>query len=222
MAHDLLLAKLEKMGLHKNSTTWIKSYLAERTQITKFAQIESDIETVKSGVPQGSILGPVLFIAFTSDFAEAMHDCKIVAYADDAAILTSAKNVKTLNIKIEKALQCAQNWYKNNGLLLNPTKTEFMILGKSMKMEVTVEDLGQTAKITSRDHLKILGVKIDERLTWMKHINQVKMRTSNVIRNIARSSNTLSLNSRKLLTETLITPHYNYCDIVYDGPQLVQ
>ena len=217
VAHDLLLEKLEKMGFHEQSTRWIKSYLEKRTQVTKFASIESDRETVKSGVPQGSILGPVLFIAYTSDMAEAMPDCKIVAYADDAAILVSAKSIKVLRNKIKKCLSSAQEWYTSNGLLLNPTKTEFMIMGRSVKMEVEVEDMGRTEKIVSRDHLKVLGVKIDENLTWINHINQVRSRTSLAIRNIARTSSTLSLDSRRLLTEALVTPHYNYCDIIYDG-----
>ena len=110
IAHDLLLAKLENMGFHEECTRWIKSYLAERSQVTKFSNISSDKETVKSGVPQGSILGPVLFIAYTSDFAAAMPGCKVVAYADDAAILTSSKNVASLKTKIEKLLDQAMKW----------------------------------------------------------------------------------------------------------------
>ena len=84
-------------------------------------------------------------------------------------------------------------------------------------MDIEVSDHGKTEKITSKDHLKVFEVTIDERLTWAKHINQVKSRTSNAIRNIATSSNTLSLNARKLLTDALVTPHYNYCDFIYDG-----
>ena len=80
VSHSMLLRKLEKKGLHKSCTSWIGSYLSERTQITKFEAVESDKAKVLFGVPQGSILGPILFIIFTADLA------KFVAYADDAAL----------------------------------------------------------------------------------------------------------------------------------------
>ena len=168
-------------------------------------------------MPQGSILGPILFIAFTADLAKAVPDCKIVAYADDAAILVSASKMNDLQDKIETSLTWVQGWYTSNGLIINPSKTEFMVMGRGRKMEITVNESNKSIKIASKECMKVLGVIIDHRLSWEKHVANIKIKTCNAIRNIARTSDILSLESRMLLTEALVKPHYNYCDVIYDG-----
>ena len=113
------------MGLHESCTKWISSYLSDRTQITKFDNMESDKEKVLSGVPQGSILGPILFIIFTSDLSKEVADCWFAAYADDAVLLVSAKTPKQLKTKIETSIKAVQDWYTKNGLLINSDKTVY-------------------------------------------------------------------------------------------------
>ena len=208
---------MEHLGLHKASTAWIGSYLSERTQTTKFAKVSSDEERVLAGVPQGSILGPILFIAFTADLAEELQGCKVVAYADDAALLVSAPTWKQLKHKIETSVRQAQNWYTRNGLQINSAKTEFMILKKRGDFEISVNTGGEEVKIRSKECLKILGMQVDSHLTWSQHVSQVKSRTTNAIRNIARTNSILPMSSRILLTNALVVPHYNYGDILYDG-----
>ena len=110
-----------------------------------------------------------------------------------------------------------QKWYTANGLLINPSKTEFMVLGKDNLLEVTVKEGENDINIKSKKHLKVLGITIDQKLSWERHVSQIKSRTSNAIRNIRRTADVLPLKSRVLLNEALVTPHYNYCDIIYDG-----
>ena len=153
-----------------------------------------------SGVPQGSILGPILFIIFTADLAKSVEECKFVAYADDAALLVSAPTPKQLKDKIESSIEAVQHWYTNNGLLINSDKTEFMVMKQRNKMDITIKCGDNRITIESKDCLKILGMKVDSHLTWRNHVAQIKSRTSNVIRHIARSNSTLSLPSRILLT----------------------
>ena len=193
VSHSLLLVKLQNLGLHKTCTSWIASYLSHRTQTTKFSATESDSEFVKSGVPQGSILGPVLFIAFTADLAREVGGCKFVAYADDAAILVSSTSIPQLRREIEDCVERVQKWYTRNGLLINSDKTEFMIMKQSGVHEITVTSGGEKVNIKSKHCLKILGIKVDNQLTWQDHISQIKQRTTNAIRNIARTNNVLSL-----------------------------
>ena len=217
VSHPLLLSKLEDMGVSERSTLWLISYLTRRTQVTRFTDITSDVCEIESGVPQGSILGPILFIAFTSDLAKVVPDCKIVAYADDAAILVSAKKLKNLQTKIEQCLQLVQSWYTSNGLLINPSKTEFMVMGKGNQIGITVTEGDRKLTIPSKVCMKVLGVVVDQKLSWENHIKAIKRKTCNAIRNIARTADILPLHSRRMLTEALVTPHYNYCDVVYDG-----
>ena len=219
------------MGLHESCTKWISSYLSDRTQITKFDNMESDKEKVLSGVPQGSILGPILFIIFTSDLSKEVADCRFAAYADDAVLLVSAKTPKQLKTKIETSITAVQDWYTKNGLLINSDKTEFMIVKQRDKMDISIRNGKDLITIQSKDCLRILGIKVDAQLaprpipvdsatlqlTWRNHISQIRSRTTNVIRHIARCNNTLSLPSRIILNNALVVPHFNYGDIIYDG-----
>ena len=217
VSHPLLLSKLEQMGFGRQCTLWVRSYLSERTQVTRFQDVTSESCKIQSGVPQGSILGPILFIAFTSDLAEAVPECKIVAYADDAVVLVSANKMNNLKKKIETCLTKVQGWYTNNGLLINPSKTEFMVMGNGNHLDITVNEADKPITIPSKDHMKVLGVYIDQKLSWEHHIASIKKKTCYAIRNIARTSKVLPIKYRILLNEALVTPHYNYCDVIYDG-----
>ena len=217
VSHTLLLQKLEKMGFHKSCINWIKSYLSHRTQITKFSSVESDEEVVQSGVPQGSILGPVLFIAYTADLAQDIKGCKFVAYADDAALLLSATTTVDLKRKIETTINLVRDWYTRNGLQINADKTEYLVVNSKRKFNITIHNGEKEVTISPKETMKVLGMKIDSKLTWKNHIAQIRSRASNAIRNIARSNNILSLPSRVILTNALVVPHYNYGDIIYDG-----
>ena len=216
VSHSLLLRKMQELGLHKVCTAWIGSYLTDRTQATKFSSITSDEEKVLAGVPQGSILGPILFIAFTADLAETVH-CKVVAYADDAALLVSAPTWKQLKLRIEDNVVQAQAWYTANGLQINSTKTEFMVIKQRGTFEITIKNGPEQVTIKSKDCLKVLGMKIDSHLTWRNHASQIRSRATNAIRNIARTNNFLPQTSRVILTNALVVPHFNYGDIIYDG-----
>ena len=92
--HQLLLQKLSKLGLNDPSISWMKAYLSNRSQVTKFKNFTSNIESPKTGVPQGSILGPLLFICFTNDLPPNFSNiCTVNAYADDTQLLVTAKTV---------------------------------------------------------------------------------------------------------------------------------
>ena len=162
-------------------------------------------------------MGPVLFIAFTADLAKEVTGCKFVAYADDAALLVSANTITKLKQNIESCVEQVQKWYTENGLLINSDKTEFMVMKQAESREISVKNGSKTITIKSKSCLKILGMKVDNQLTWKNHSSQIKQRTTNAIKNIARANNVLSLPSRLILTNALVVPHYNYGDVVYDG-----
>ena len=127
--HTLLLNKLGNMDLSETALKWIKSYLTERKQRTKFRKLTSSEEIVRSGVPQGSILGPLLFLCFTNDLPNCFDENqKILSYADDSQIIVDAGSIEELTKKIEIVIRKAQSWYDSNSMKNNIGKTEILLL----------------------------------------------------------------------------------------------
>ena len=119
ISHTLILHKLSKLGMGESCLKWIESYLKDRKQKTKFKSYLSSEETVKSGIPQGSIIGPLLFICFTNDLADEFTDCKMVSYADDTQLIVNAESMSQLKLKIEKVIKTAQKWYPSSSMKNN-------------------------------------------------------------------------------------------------------
>ena len=221
ISHSLMLHKLSKLGYGENCLKWVKSYLCERKQRTKFKSFTSTEETVVSGIPQGSIIGPLLFICFTNDLAEVFTDCTMVAYADDTQLVVYAKNLSQLKMKIEQVIKTAQAWYEANSMKNNIGKTEILILspGKAKRntFKIKVIDEGKPVIIKPQSSIKILGIHIDENINWKKQINAVKRKSMNTIRNINRVNHLLPIKHRIQLYKALIEPHFSYGDIVWGG-----
>ena len=222
VSHGLLLRKLEHKGLSGSCLKWLQSYLTERTQQVKFKNFTSSKTVVQSGVPQGSVLGPILFISLTSDLVNYLDDdCIVKAYADDTQLLVRGKNRQEVKLKLERVIAKAQTWFTKNSLLINPTKTEIMMVGKKHKSEevmtIDVKEGNSTIPLKLAPQIKILGVIVDEDLNWKKQVNQVRKRAANIVRNLARTSGTLPRRTKRILYDSLAAPHFSYADVVWDG-----
>ena len=176
---------------------------------------------MSAGVPQGSILGPILFIAFTADMADHLPEFAVKAYADDTQVLVEGRDVSEVKEKLQKAIAIAQNWFNRNSLQINPSKTEILIVrtkrSSTSNCTIDVEDGLSTIQIAPSSQIKILGVTIDDRLTWSQHIKQMKGRVTNIVRHLARASKLLPRNAKRLLYDALVCPHLSYADVVWDG-----
>ena len=221
VSHGLLLRKLEQKGLGGGCLKWLQSYLTGRTQQVRFIDYTSETLEVKSGVPQGSVLGPILFIVLTSDLIDHLEeDCIVKAYADDTQLLVGGQNREEVKTKLETAISKAQKWFGENSLLINPTKTELMMLGRKPKednMSINVEEGGNIIPLKLAPQIKILGVTIDDQLNWKRQVKQVKKRATNIIRNLARASKVLPQEAKRILYDSLVAPHLSYADVVWDG-----
>ena len=218
--HNLLLTKLKSFNLCNESIDFIQSYLENRTQVSKFSKYKSTEEKIKSGVPQGSILGPFLFLCFVNDLPNIFGDkCKFMAYADDTQLLVFDKNLGNLKEKVENVIKVAQNWYSTNGMKNNSSKSEILVIStkKTDKMAIEVLENGITKVVKSKKWIKVLGVYIDHLLSWSKQIGIVKKNATNVIRKIHRINKFLPLKVKLTLYNTLIVPIFNYADIIWGG-----
>ena len=218
--HTLLLKKLKSFNLTSDSVDYIQSYLSNRTQVSKFGKFTSSEEKIMSGVPQGSILGPFLFLCFVNDLPDVFDKiCKFKAYADDTQLLVFDKDLSKLKEKIENVINLAQNWYNKNGMKNNSSKSEILVIStnKTDKLRIDVLEEGIQKKVKSKNSIKVLGVHIDKTLSWSKQIGIVKKNATNIIRKIHRINKFLPLKLKMILYNTLIVPIFNYADIIWGG-----
>ncbi len=140
--HHILLCKLEETGLGKRFIQYIENYLYGRSQITKIATTCSDPLPVTCGVPQGSILGPLLFIIYINSLPNCLPDhTKTFLYAGDTALVVNGSNATELNTKINESLELAGMWFRNHQLSLNVSKTKMMVFGTQQKVRSIGNDI---------------------------------------------------------------------------------
>ncbi len=127
--HKILLYRLEYYGVRGIVLEWIKSYIQNRKQFVRYQTCDSDYKHIKYGVPQGSILGPLLFILYINDITSTTSLFEMILFADDTTLLYSHPNISSKINCINKELCEISNWFKANKLSVNANKTNNMILG---------------------------------------------------------------------------------------------
>ena len=216
--HGLLLKKLKNLNLDENSIRYIQSYLSNRKQVTKFSNFISKEEEVKSGVPQGSILGPLLFLCFVNDLPDTFTNiCNFLSYADDTQLIVQADSTENLKQKVKETIELAQKWYHKNGLKNNSGKSKVLFFMHDKIEKIKVMDEGMIKEVKTKNSVKILGVHVDKDLSFTKQINILKRNAINVIRQVSRINKFLPLKLKITLYKTLISPIFNYCDIIWGG-----
>ena len=171
--HEILLKKLEHCGIRGIALEWFKNYLTNRKQTIKYKSEKSESLTIKCGVHQGSVLGPLLFLVYINNISRSSEILSIL-FADDKNLFFSHKNLFTLKETMNQVLSKIASWLSANKLSLNIKKTYFIIfksIGKKLNQNVSVAINNQ--EIEQVRYTKLLGVYIDDEFTWKYHIDQV-------------------------------------------------
>ena len=126
--HNLLLFKLNKYGIKGNELAWFKSYLTNRTQVVTFNNKVSSKKLINIGVPQGTILGPILFLIYVNDLSNCVRNAHVNIYADDVVIYTSNNNINILQSSLQDTLNSVYEWYNKNRLILSIDKCASMLI----------------------------------------------------------------------------------------------
>lgn len=177
VSHEILLQKLERLGVRGTAGELLGSYLSERPQQVFIddksgSAATSNWCTVKCGVPQGSILGPLLFVVYMNDLRDNVDE-HIVSYADDTSVVVSGRSADDLKLKSTSALVKLKGWFDTNELTLNSDKTQLMRFRSSYGQSAGLNIRVGSGVISEVDCLRFLGVVLDERLTWTEHIDYV-------------------------------------------------
>jgi len=171
--HKILLDKLNFYSIRGKSLDWFSDYLTNRTQITKINNIISSSKPITHGVPQGSILGPLLFILFINDLTSCSKILDYILFADDTNSLYFNDNFANLISIVTTELTKLYNWFSANKLTLNLDKCNYMLFGNKVMDAENPTVLINNIILNRVNSTKFLGVHIDDKLTWNIHINEV-------------------------------------------------
>ena len=216
--HDILLYKLEHYEIRGASLLWFKSYLYERKQFVHRNGIDSEVKTITCGVPQGSVLGPLLFLLNINDLPNISKELKFYLFADDTSIFLESNDLKSLEKTMNKELLKLYEWLCINRLALNITKTNFVIFHAKNKTKSPVTILINNKAIDEDEEVIYLGIIIDSKLTFKNHINELKKRFQDQLESYINFDPLLQAKSSLVFTMQSST-HFFFTELQYGEMQ---
>ena len=221
ISHDILINKLNYYGIRGTANLWFKNYLFGRTQYTYYNSFKSNISSTQYGVPQGSILGPLLFLIYINDLPTATN-LNVLSYADDTTLFQSGPNIadleKTVNIELNKIY----TWLCENKLSLNLEKTNYMIFGPHNTNPIRPIIKIKNKTITFIDNsIKFLGIQMDKHFTWNNHVLGICKKVAKSLFTLNKVKKYLPSNIMLTLYYTLVHSHLNYGIIAWGNSKFI-
>ena len=211
--HPILLQKLKHYGIRGPVLKWLESYLSNRKQFVLINGAESSTLDMDYGVPQGSILGPLLFVIYINDIPEIAQFAKFILYADDANIIITANTIEEINDQLENLITKLLDWVNSNGLVLNLKKTKYMIFSRSRNVELPQPLTISETLIERKYETRFLGVIIDESLNWSRHIKTVQSKMARYVGIMHKKYRPLK--ARLQIYHSFVQSYANYCSLVW-------
>jgi exonuclease III len=213
--HKILLAKLQHYGVTGTSLNWFASYLSERKQFVSFQNYNSNYIEITTGVPQGSILGPLLFIIFMNDINFSSNIFNFILFADDTTLSSPIDHFSFENTFkiINEELQKVNDWLQINKLALNVQKSKFMIFHYAQRRFMIEDHVNlkiDNNNISRVNSFNLLGITLDDNLTWNNHLRILSSKISRTNGLMARLKNVVPCTTLRLIYSSLVTCHLNY------------
>ena len=205
---DFFIAKLFAYGFEDKALRFIYDYLRHRKQRTKIAGSCSSWQEILYGVPQGSILGPLLFNADLCDLFITTSRYDIANYADDNTPYVSGRNIEEVVASLEEVSEVIFQWFRDNQFQGNANKCH-VLLSTDKQVQVNIG----TAQIENTQNEKLLGIIIDSKLNFDKHIQQICSRASAKLKALARIAPFMNITKRKILMNAFFNAQFSYCPL---------
>ena len=223
LPHDLLIAKLAAYGFNMDSLKLLYSYLSKRYQRVRIGSSFSELLEVILGLPQGSILGPILFNIFINDLIFVVLETEVCNFADDTTLYACENSLDVVLYKLMKDTNRVTDWFKVNSMVVNPAKFQLMILGtESMCIKEGIYiDIDKTCiridnmSVQNKMEVKLLGVIIDKKLNFVTHIQSICSKANKRVNALLRIRRYISLEQARLLADAFILSAFRYCVLIW-------
>ena len=219
--HAILIKKLFKLGFHRNTISWYQNYLTNRTQYTVVNGIKSGLLGVECGVPQGSVLGPMLFLLFINDLGSVIKHSKYKLYADDTVLYSdwTGEDHEILGENIQSDLEYVSAWCRTNAIMMNVKKTKTMVFGTRYKLSQIDAPLLHVNNrfLECVPSYKYLGTYVDSELNFVKQSNETIKSISYKFYFLGKIKQFLNSETMLKLYKSYIQPYFDYNDIFLEN-----
>lgn len=208
---DILMEKIESMGIEGVEKRWFESYLSGRMQQTKFNEEISPKRVIDNGLPQGSSLAPILFLLYINDIIRVLNHAKANLFADDTAVAVPHRNAEWAIATMNNELSNVYDWLCGNKLKLNIMKTKYMIIGNKNTSGLHGSIYINNEQIERVSEVKYLGIVIDEKLNFSRNCEYIEKKVAKKIGFMKRSCKFLMREYKVTVYRTIVEPHFTYC-----------
>ena len=213
--HEILLYKLNHYGIRGLPLKWLTNYLTDRSQYTAVNGVESATHKIKYGVPQGSVLGPLLFLIYVNDISSATPQHQLRLFADDSNVFITTKDPATLKPRMTEAITQLSKWFAANKLTSNMKKTAYTIFSKHKLPESLQSIEYEGVIIKHADSTKYLGITLDKNLNWEEHIKALNTKLSKTIQALKIIKSKVQNKNKLMLFSAYITSRIQYGIEIY-------